>query len=894
MSNEPSTLTNNLPAITAVISTHNRCTDLRLTLTLLQELAYPALQIIVVDNGSVDDSREMVRTEFPDVQLIPHSFDEPMAGYNAGFERATTPYILGLDDDSCPRRGSLEKMVTFLETHPEVGATAANIIDSDGSSEWEPRGKITFSSQWDNIIGCGFLIRRSVLLAAGSFKTDFFLYYNDLDLALGILAQGYRIAYHKEWVVEHRRSLENRIAKQKIFMMMRNFSWLVRTHFSGLKKLDLLLGHALMSLRDAYRAKCLIESFSYLFQGFFTRLKHPFMPVPETPASLHFFKKYALTTNLGRLLAREENVSDSPEEDFATYAPGVPPEIHPLFLAPRQKEKDPPVCYWHLRMNGGDVSAVRDESATKERKKEDSRIQCDCAQWLSWYRSPWPEYQQWLLECSFLSCTERKKYRAESEKWIYQPLISIITPLYKINPEFLNETLLSIENQIYENWEFCVVDDGSNDPALQKLIAAFAMKHPGKVKSSFREQNKGIGATEQDALELASGDYIALLDHDDRLAPEALYEVVKLLNREPDTDWIYSDLDKISPDGERYLHLFKPDWSPDLLDCCNYILHLSVIRRSLLEKIGGFSTECDGAQDYDLYLRLAEQTNRIEHIPKVLYSFRQTESSTAADLDAKPEIYEHGKQALQASLKRRGLTGTPKENEQAWAGHYRIQREPQNAAIEYFTIGKDYPTEKTGQAIHDLVQNSTAEFLVVKQNNVQFDEAILLDLIGQAGAPGIGAVSPKIICNDRVDHCGLVIDTSGQIRLPLRNAKPDDPAYYAVGAVSRNVSLISPVMAVFNIKAVRDAGNFDPTLQTGALFDMCFALREHGYRLVADGGLVAQLQDNAYTVPKSLQAGGTEFSTLLKRRPTAMTCGDPYYNRNLQTQPADFGGREFV
>ncbi|MDD4736266.1 MAG: glycosyltransferase [Kiritimatiellae bacterium] len=899
-----------LPSVTAVISTHNRCEDLRKTLAMLRSLDYPALRIHVVDNASTDDTRCMVKAEFPDVDCFPHSFNRPMDGYNIGFERSRSSYVLVLDDDSCPRPGVLEEMVAHLERHPDMGAAAGNILDLDGSSEWAPYDEVTYSSQWNNLIGCGFLIRRAVLTAAQGYRENFDLYYNDLDLALCILAQGFCIAFHRDWIVDHRKAPSNRVPNKKTHMMIRNYSWIVRSHFKGWTRWNLLVGHALILLRQAARAGCLAPSLRYLFSGLFSRLEHPVMPVPASPAAARFVEEYALTANLKRLFTGRADHQDIPNEDLALREVRPAPTAR-MFQLRKKTERPPVVCYWEQRMVYLDLMVPRDETTLRMRRKEDRRIGCDCAQRMAWYRGTGHDYQRWLMKCSYLSCMRRARMQREVEGWRYQPLISILTPMHHVLTDHFQEMLLSIERQLYANWQFCVVDDGSQRQDLRQAIQSFSARHPGKVRFVFRNENKGICATEQEVLSLAEGEFVALLDHDDRLAPEALFEMVKRLNEKPATDWLYSDMDKISPEGDRCLHFFKPDWSPNLLDCCNYVLHLSVIRRSLLEEIGGFTMGCDGAQDFDLYLRVAEKTNRVEHIAKVLYSFRQSAQSTAADLNAKPEIYEHGRAALQRSMERRGLEGTVEHNTLAWSGHYWIQRPARSRSLAELLVGPEEAPPMVvsahtsllqtlrcgeagiGQALKTLLESGEADYVLIRDASVTLGAEALDDLLGQLDVPGLAGISPKILLGETVDHCGPAVETGGRFFFPLRGQPATEAAYGAAGVVARNVSLLSPLLAVIRREAL-DSVTVDAAMGLGALPEVFFALRDAGYRLAVDGRVTAQREGDAYEWPSMLQPGGEEFSILLRRRPTQMTCGDPYYNRNLHTAPPDYGGRDIL
>lgn len=239
-----------------------------------------------------------------------------------------------------------------------------------------------------------------------------------------------------------------------------------------------------------------------------------------------------------------------------------------------------------------------------------------------------------------------------------QPKISIAMPVYNVEEKWLQLCIDSILNQVYTNWELCMADDASTDPNVKKILTEYQQLDE-RIRVVFREQNGHISEATNSALAIATGEFVALLDNDDELAINAFYEVVKVLNENPELDLIYSDEDKIDMDGNRSDPAFKPDWSPDLLLGTNYISHLGVYRRSILEEIGGFRKGYEGSQDYDLVLRFTEKTTkeRIKHIPKVLYYWRMLPTSTAVDQGSKGYAFEAGLRAVQDALVRRGING---------------------------------------------------------------------------------------------------------------------------------------------------------------------------------------------------------------------------------------------
>jgi GT2 family glycosyltransferase len=273
-------------------------------------------------------------------------------------------------------------------------------------------------------------------------------------------------------------------------------------------------------------------------------------------------------------------------------------------------------------------------------------------------KAPWSHagpdpYQVWIANTE-PDAQELARQRQQAETLTLQPLISFITPVYNPPPQVLRATLESVLAQTYGRWELCLADGGSADPQVQAILDEFARRDP-RIRVERLESNLGISGNSNRALAMARGEFIALLDHDDLLAPDMLWEVVRLLNTAPDADILYFDEDHITEDGAvRHLPMLKPDsWSPELLLSTNYLMH-SVLRRALVEAVGGFDPAMDGTQDWDLLLRCTEQTDRVLHIPRVLYHWRQVPGSAASGV-RKPGTFERQLRCVEAHLKRQGI-----------------------------------------------------------------------------------------------------------------------------------------------------------------------------------------------------------------------------------------------
>lgn len=255
--------------------------------------------------------------------------------------------------------------------------------------------------------------------------------------------------------------------------------------------------------------------------------------------------------------------------------------------------------------------------------------------------------------------SEKELEGQRRKQWKKQPLISVVVPAYKTSAKFLREMIESLEVQTYTNWELCIANASPEDAAMSEVLREYTSKD-ARVKVENLKENLGIAENTNAAMEMAAGEYTGLLDHDDLLAPQALYRIVEALNQsseEPDV--FYSDEDKVTTDlSEHFQPHFKPDFNVDLLRSNNYITHFFVVRTSLIRQVGGFRREYDGAQDYDFIFRCTEAAKKICHIPEVLYYWRTHQASTADNPASKMYAFDAGKRAIEAHLKRQGVEGT--------------------------------------------------------------------------------------------------------------------------------------------------------------------------------------------------------------------------------------------
>ena len=308
----------------------------------------------------------------------------------------------------------------------------------------------------------------------------------------------------------------------------------------------------------------------------------------------------------------------------------------------------------------------------------------------------------------------------EYKTFKYNPLISFIIPTYNVSRELLSECLDSILEQNYDNFEVCIADDNSTLDETKETLHEY-MKKDKRIKVTFRKENGMISKASNTAISMAKGEFIVLVDNDDIIEKDSLYYIVEALNKDKTIDMIYSDEDKIDFKGKYMEPHFKADWSPDTLMGVNYICHLCCLRKSIVDKLGGFRTEFDGSQDYDLFLRFTEVTNKIHHIEKVLYHWRQTPTSTAGYLGNKSYAYQAGKKALEDALKRRKLKGEVIENPRV--STYLVKYGNDNELVSIIIPIKDKATI-TKRCIDSIYEKSTyRNFEIILIDNNSTEEA---------------------------------------------------------------------------------------------------------------------------------------------------------------------------
>ena len=483
------------------------------------------------------------------------------------------------------------------------------------------------------------------------------------------------------------------------------------------------------------------------------------------------------------------------------------------------------------------------------------------------------------------------KLREQSRIFSYRPLLSILTPTFNPNDEFLTGAIESVIAQAYENWELILVDDGSRESRALALLKNLRQRD-ARIQIGGQEHG-GISSALNTGLARARGDWIALLDHDDLLEPDAVFRAIELMQNDREADVIYSDEDKIV-DGKLAAPLLKPDWSPEFFRTHDYLGHFVVMRRDLAR--AEFRSEFDGAQDYDLLLRISEKTDRIRHIPRVLYHWRRTAESTAHNIRRKPGALEAGRRAIEEHLVRR------QENARVtidWETHlYRVRREIRSEKISIIIKGAaaraaERIRAKTNFPNFEIVANlkeATGEYVLFLDPDLEpLDKNWLSAMREQLSNPGIGAVGARIVSSDdAIESAGLILSPNGSVGSAFagypRNFRGANRQLQAV----RNYSAVSASCLLTRREVLEKtaSGNAigsldfarDDRVCVGTEF--CLNLREHGLRTVSI--------PYAEVRRTSARENGSRMCLDLQKRWPEMFRRDPCYNPNLSSERADF------
>lgn len=552
-----------------------------------------------------------------------------------------------------------------------------------------------------------------------------------------------------------------------------------------------------------------------------------------------------------------------------------------------------------------------------------------------------------------------KKYGVKEEELARQrqevfengPCFSIAVPLYQTKEKYLREMIESVQAQTYTNWELCLADGSGREHSLQPVVGEYIAKDK-RIKYCLLDSNEGIAGNTNEALKMADGDFVVLTDHDDLLSPEALYQCAKAVQKEPQTDVIYSDEDKVDMSGKKFFEPhFKSDYNIDLLCTMNYICHLFVVRKDVMERAGLFESCYDGAQDHDFILRCTEKAEHIVHIPKVLYHWRCYAQSTSENPESKLYAFENGCKAVKAHYDR---IGVPAEVVQGpFYGMYRTKYLwKEQPLVSIIIPNKDHVADlrKCMDSIEEKSVYRNFEFIIVENNSTEEEtfayykeiekrdnvrvlyykedfnysrinnfgakeangEYVLLlnndtemiepdsikEMLDVCMRPDVGIVGAKLLYEDNtIQHAGVIIGFGGVAGHAFIGQDRDDNGYFSRIISVQNLSAVTAACLMVRRSVFDEVEGLNEEFKVAFNdIDFCLKVRKAGYLVVYNP--YAQFyhyesksrgqEDSADKVARFQQ----EIGLFGERWGELLEHGDPYYNPNLTLDKADFSLKE--
>lgn len=551
------------------------------------------------------------------------------------------------------------------------------------------------------------------------------------------------------------------------------------------------------------------------------------------------------------------------------------------------------------------------------------------------------------ISCSF-KISEHRRIFESSVSFEKNIKFSVLVPLYNTHLKYLQEMIDSVKNQTYKNWELCLADGSDNEHLeVGEYVKKLALSDSRIVYKKL-DKNLGISENTNACIDISSGDYIALFDHDDLLHPSALYRVMKEI--ENGADFVYTDEATFTgknPADILFAH-FKADFAPDTLRSYNYICHLSVFSRELLEKVGKFRKECDGSQDYDMILRLTEKAEKIVHIPEILYFWRGHKDSTAQDIGSKPYIIGAAHKALSDHLKRQSLKGEVLDSKvpSTYRIKYDIKDKPlvsiiiankdeassldtcissifekstyrnfeiiivENNSTEEETFAYYEEIKKLHQNIKIVVWNDkfnyskinnfgfdnvSGEYVILLNNDVEIiSENWIEEMLMYAQRSDVGAVGAMLYYpDDTIQHAGVILGIGGVAGHSHKNFKRGDYGYMTRAAIVQNLSAVTFACVMMPSKVFEEVSGLDEKFEVAFNdIDMCMRIRKVGYLIVftpyAELYHYESKSRGPEDTPQKIKRFNSEIDRFQKRWGRELEEGDPYYNPNLTLTRNDF------
>jgi glycosyltransferase involved in cell wall biosynthesis len=557
------------------------------------------------------------------------------------------------------------------------------------------------------------------------------------------------------------------------------------------------------------------------------------------------------------------------------------------------------------------------------------------------------DYTKWVRSYDTLSPETQEKIAQRVAAMKEKPLISVIMPTYNPNPAWLREAIESVRGQIYPQWELCIADDASTSTEVRDILKAYSDSDP-RIKVVFRETNGHISASSNSAVALATGPWLALMDHDDLLPAHALFWVADCIAAHPNVRLIYSDEDKIDENGHRFGPYFKPDWNVDLFRSQNMFSHLGVLASDLVRAVGGFRAGLEGSQDWDLVLRCMEhvEPKQIRHVPRVLYHWRVHGESTAKSMDAKPYAARAGERALNEHFIRTGVRATAEHVGYGYRVRYALPDDPplisliiptrnavelvrqcvnsivekttyphyeiivvdndsdDAAALDYFKLLAQQPNIRVVRDERDFnyaalnnaaVEHARGELVALVNNDIEvLAPDWLSEMVSLALQPGVGAVGARLWYPDMtLQHAGVILGMGGIAAHAHKGMPAGQEGYGGRAALIQSFSAVTAACLVVRKSLYQQIGGLDEVHLKEAFndVDFCLRLREAGLRNVWTP-YAELIHHESATRGKNVSLERKErFRSevaYMQQRWGEMLLNDPAYSPNLMLAREDF------
>ena len=529
--------------------------------------------------------------------------------------------------------------------------------------------------------------------------------------------------------------------------------------------------------------------------------------------------------------------------------------------------------------------------------------------------------------------------RQRKRKFLNAPLISVVVPAYHTPPLFLRQMLDSLVAQTYGGWELCIANGSPDDKEMEAVLEEYE-KRDSRIRHENLKENLGIAENTNAAFRMAKGEFIGLLDHDDLLAPNALYEIALALEKNPEADVVYTDEDKVTTDLKEYFqpHL-KPDFNLDLLRSNNYICHFFTVRREIVEQVGGFRKEFDGAQDYDFIFRCTEEARKILHIPEILYHWRTHKESTADNPASKMYAFEAGKRAIEAHLKRTGTDGEVSHTPDL--GFYRVKYPVKGEPLISIIIPNKDEKESLEACLKSIWEKTTYKNyeIIVVENNSTSDEIFqyykeisqkgvrllrwkkefnysainnfgaahakgefllflnndvtvitpdwLTELAGLCQRKEVGAAGVKLLYPDNtIQHAGCVIGIGGIAGHMFVDMPANRTGYLHKASLLQDMSAVTAACMIMKKQVFDQVGGFTEELAVAFNdVDLCLKINKAGSLVVYDPYVQLYHMESktrgAEDSKEKVRRFQTEIEYMRCHWLDILKNGDPYYNKNL-------------